>query len=458
MKVRFTLFGRLLLWLALNLVLITVLFAALPGRTGSGWGVLLSAPVRVRLVGIAADISKDLSQADESRWHEVLAHYGALYGVTFSANVVRPPGPPPPDRGPGGEPHGERSPRAHPPPAALVSVSHRPFGAYEIFIPAFLDRPGRHNPLDITASARDLPAFLHFLGDTEWVLFAGLVIVLSVALWWPFMLSITRTIERLTQATQRIAEGHFDVRVPARRRDELGQLAESINRMAGRLESHLAGQKQFIADIAHEITSPLARMQLSLGLLESRLDGSASGPLSNLQEEAEHMAELLNELLLFSRAEARSVQTKPQRVALRSVVTTAVQREHSEQRVSIDIAADLEVMAYPQLLLRALSNLVRNARRYAEDAASPIEITAAVVGIVIQVAVCDRGPGVPEADLVKLGEPFFRPEPSRSRDTGGFGLGLAIVRRCIAACGGEVRFRNREGGGFEAEIQLEAAM
>jgi two-component system sensor histidine kinase CpxA len=199
-------------------------------------------------------------------------------------------------------------------------------------------------------------------------------------------------------------------------------------------------------------------MQLSLGLLDSQLDGGKSAPLSSLHGEAEHMAELLNELLLFSRAEASSVRTNPQRVALLGVATTAVQREHSEQRVSIDIAADMQVIAYPQLLLRALSNLVRNARRYAEEAANPIEITAAIVGTAVQVVVRDRGPGVPEADLVKLGEPFFRPEPSRSRDTGGFGLGLAIVRRCIAACGGEVRFRNREGGGFEAEIRLEAAV
>ena len=84
----------------------------------------------------------------------------------------------------------------------------------------------------------------------------------------------------------------------------------------------------------------------------------------------------------------------------------------------------------------------------------PIELVAVRDGAEVKLSVRDRGPGVPEAALARLGEPFFRPELSRDRASGGFGLGLAIVRRCVAACHGEVRFRNRAGGGFEAEIAL----
>ena len=106
---------------------------------------------------------------------------------------------------------------------------------------------------------------------------------------------------------------------------------------------------------------------------------------------------------------------------------------------------------------RALSNLLRNARRYAAETLTPVEIVAQTIGGRVKLAVRDRGPGVSEAALSRLGEPFFRPELSRDRASGGFGLGLAIVRRCAVACGGEVAFRNRGGGGFEAELDLPEA-
>ena len=107
------------------------------------------------------------------------------------------------------------------------------------------------------------------------------------------------------------------------------------------------------------------------------------------------------------------------------------------------------------MLERALANLVRNALRYAGGSA--IELAAKREGERITIQVRDRGTGVPVAMLARLGEPFFRVEASRSRERGGFGLGLAIVRRCVDACEGQVAFRNRDAGGFEAEIHLRAA-
>jgi two-component system sensor histidine kinase CpxA len=109
------------------------------------------------------------------------------------------------------------------------------------------------------------------------------------------------------------------------------------------------------------------------------------------------------------------------------------------------------------MLERALANLLRNAVRYSGDEALPIEIDTALQGKRIILCVRDRGPGVPESALARLGEPFFRPELSRSRAMGGVGLGLAIVRRCVAACDGTVIFRNRPGGGFEAQLELHSA-
>ncbi len=142
-------------------------------------------------------------------------------------------------------------------------------------------------------------------------------------------------------------------------------------------------------------------------------------------------------------------------VELRPLLLQVLQHEDPRQRLRADIVAGVRAMARQALLERAVANLVRNALRYAGDA--PVELSVARGGNAIHILVRDRGPGVPEAALPRLGEPFYRPEVSRDRDSGGSGLGLAIVKRCVEACGGGLSFRNREGGGFEAEIRLAAA-
>jgi two-component system sensor histidine kinase CpxA len=167
------------------------------------------------------------------------------------------------------------------------------------------------------------------------------------------------------------------------------------------------------------------------------------------------MSTLVNELLAFTKAgmQPRDIALSP--VDLLPLVGEVLAREEATSRVTVSLAADLRVQADAALLNRALGNLVRNALRYAGNA-GPIALAAAREGDLVVVTVDDLGPGVPAADLNRLGEPFFRPELARSRETGGVGLGLAIVRHSIAACHGEVRFANREPKGFRAEVRLTA--
>jgi two-component system sensor histidine kinase CpxA len=168
------------------------------------------------------------------------------------------------------------------------------------------------------------------------------------------------------------------------------------------------------------------------------------------------MSTLVNELLAFTKAGLRPRDIACAPVELASLAEQVVSRENGAGRVTADVAGDLRVMAEPELLGRALGNLVRNALRYAGDAGA-ITMSAAREGGRVVIAVEDHGPGVPATDLDRLGEPFFRPELARTREGGGVGLGLAIVRNSVAACGGEVRFSNREPRGFRAEIRLAAA-
>lgn len=282
------------------------------------------------------------------------------------------------------------------------------------------------------------------------------VLLLSALVWFPLLRGITHAIGDLTKATQRIAEGRFDTRVPAKRKDELGHLGDSVNRMAERLDLLVAGQRRFLGDIAHELCSPIARLQMAIGILEERTDPALAPAISDVHEEVQQMADLVNDLLAFTKAGMgpRVVKTRP--VDLEPLVEQAVARETGTATVRWEIATGLRVVAEPNLIARALSNLLRNAVRYAGNA-GPIVVSADQDDAWVRVRVLDDGPGVDPAALGSLGEPFFRPDAARTREGGGVGLGLAIVKSAVLACGGAVTFANRSPRGFAVEIRLPAA-
>jgi two-component system sensor histidine kinase CpxA len=143
-------------------------------------------------------------------------------------------------------------------------------------------------------------------------------------------------------------------------------------------------------------------------------------------------------------------------VAVEPLAREVAAREAPGHPVHLEFPPELRIAADADLLRRALGNLVRNAARYG-GSGTPITLRGVTAAGRVTLAVEDEGPGVPAADLDRLGEPFFRPELARTREGGGVGLGLAIVRASVAACGGEVRFANRTPRGFRAELTLAAA-
>lgn len=319
----------------------------------------------------------------------------------------------------------------------------------------FFDR-GRPGPAAMLVRVDSFWALLRFLEIESWLLGGAGVLALSVVFWLPLVHSITRSLRQLTRATEQIAEGRFDTRVPAAsRRDEIGQLGNSVNRMAARLDAHIHGQKKFLGDVAHELCSPLARLQMASGILDEQAPPALRETVNDVRDEVQQMSALVNELLAFTKAglQPRDVPLQPVNLAVLAREATA--REDSAGRVQLDVAENLEALADPLLLGRALANLVRNALRYAGEA-GPITLTARREANHIIVAIEDEGPGVPPEALDRLGEPFFRPELARTREGGGVGLGLSIVRSSVVACGGEVRFANRQPRGFRAEVRLQA--
>jgi two-component system sensor histidine kinase CpxA len=315
-------------------------------------------------------------------------------------------------------------------------------------------RPGHGTLVWVSASFWTNPFFFDY---KPWLAVAVAVILVSVICWLPLIRGLTHSISQLTAATGSIAEGRLDTRLSVRRRDELGRLSEAINRMAERLSGFVHGQRRFLSDVAHELCSPIARIQVSLGILDQRAQEDQKKYVEGVQEEVEHMSGLVNELLLLSRAQINAAATPLTPVKLADTVRRVLEREASDKTsIETHLEEQTEVMAHPEYLFRSLANVVRNAVRYAGDF-GPILISAHEKAGVVSITIADTGPGIPEAELEGVFKPFYRPEFARQRETGGVGLGLAIVRTCIEACGGTVQCRNRSPKGLEVEIRLLAA-
>ena len=323
--------------------------------------------------------------------------------------------------------------------AAMVSLGNREY---------------RHPPDGlVVASSETLGGNEIFYDWRPWLWVIVGVLLVSALIWLPFVGRVSRRLRRLTSAAESISEGNFDVEVASRRTDELGRLSRAVQSMANRLDDYLKGQKRFLGDIAHELCSPLARLRMSVGVLESKIPEENHGNLNSIHEEAEELSQLVNELLDFSKASIAPAALPAHEVGLAELLEEVAGREGQGAVFKIDAAPDLQITTNRDLLRRALANVVRNANRYAGEA-GPIELCAEVKGDTASIQVRDHGPGIPEEWIEKVFEPFSRPERARTREAGGAGLGLAIAKTCVEGLGGRIRARNRNEGGLIVELEI----
>jgi two-component system, OmpR family, sensor histidine kinase CpxA len=471
MKLRVSLFTRILVWFFLNLALLTTGFALLlRSQFVLDRDFLLSASAVDRLQTLGDRIADEIQNRTETDQRAILSRYDSMYKVRFhvfdedgrplDGEMSRLPPEvhdrvahhrPPPDLMP--PPDGEDQPA---PPPELNNHPPNPMRA--------LIRAGNpaHYWTVIRTSSRVMVAVESdsltghglFFDLRPWLVAVFGAAVFSALFWLPFVRGITHSVAQMTHATQQIAEGRFDVRVDARRGDELGALGQAVNSMAQRLDGFVTGQKRFLGDTAHELCSPLARLRVALGILEDRVDAARQPDVARANEQAEEIADLVNELLSFSKASLGAARIKLEPVSLHEVIDTAARRETADgARIEVNVPADLRAQAEPELLTRAVANLLRNAVRYA-GANGPISISAVHRDGSVMVTVADQGPGIPEAELQRIFDPFYRLDGSRDRQTGGVGLGLAIVKTCVEACQGTVVAANRVPHGLQVTITL----
>ena len=278
------------------------------------------------------------------------------------------------------------------------------------------------------------------------LLLAGSLGVAALASRW-----VMAPLERALTGMARVGAGDLAHRLPEGD-DASGQIGRAFNQMADRVGGRVGGQRQLLAAVSHELRTPLSRLRLQAELLADA--GAPPDRLAALARDSADMDDLVGELLESARLEQGARALRLEDVAVDVVLAEALGTVDLEDRpVELRCPPDLRWRLDPARVNRALVNLLSNAVRYTPPG-TPIAIGAEVAQDRLVIRVADRGPGVSEEALARLFDPFFRADASRSRASGGLGLGLMLVRQIAEAHGGQAVAALREGGGLEVRVTL----
>lgn len=268
---------------------------------------------------------------------------------------------------------------------------------------------------------------------------------------------LTQPLRRLQRAVERFGKGDLSARAASSRRDELGELARTFDRMADRIEILVTAEHRLLLDISHELRSPLARLRVAVEL--ARSGAGRDEALNRIEKEADRLNSLVGGLLQVTRAEGDPSSLRREPVRLEQLLRELVDDSALEARArgcKVRLVEEHPVLVKgdPELLRRAIENVMRNAVRHAPDG-SAVEAGLLTSNGRATVRIRDYGPGVPEEALPRIFDAFYRVETDRDRASGGAGLGLSIARRAVELHQGAIRACNA-GPGLQVEIELPA--
>lgn len=275
-----------------------------------------------------------------------------------------------------------------------------------------------------------------------------LAVLVSGLICYGMSLLLTRRLRKVGRAARRLAGGDLGTRLQVGQRggDETDQLARDFNAMAEQLQGRIQAQKRLLSDVSHELRSPLARLRVALALAMDTPD-QQQDYLCRMERETERLEELIGQLLA-SQTQNLVLDTHIDLVSLLQQLCADASFEGSTEDKSAYLDTGLEealVDSHGDLLQKGFDNILRNAVRHTAPG-SRVRVSLARSGEGWRVAVEDRGPGVPEAELSRIFDEFYRLDRARSREGGGHGLGLSIARRAILQHGGELRAENTGEG------------
>jgi two-component system sensor histidine kinase BaeS len=304
------------------------------------------------------------------------------------------------------------------------------------------------------------PEAQRFLARQWEIMTLSLVLALLLAAAPALLLArhLTRPVRQLDRAVTLMTQGDYDARTGVTSRDEIGRLARNVNRLAEALERNRTAQRRWMADIAHELRTPISILK---GEIEAAIDGVRPPDqrmLQSVAEEVEQLSTLVDDLQALALADAGALNIRKEAVDLGELAQqarTAFQQRLDARGISLTVATtgDVSVMADPQRIRQLLHNLLDNGSKYVEERGR-MRLSLTRVDDRVELALDDSGPGVSDQQRERLFDRFYRVEQSRARSTGGSGLGLAICKNIVEAHGGEIRAGQSELGGLCIRLSL----
>lgn len=302
---------------------------------------------------------------------------------------------------------------------------------------------------------------LAFLIDQQDNLARVLVLTLILTLTLAVMLAaqLRRPLRRLQGAAREIRGGNYQTRIDLKRHDELGDLADTLNALAARLDEAERMRRQWVADTSHELRTPLAVLHGQIEALQEGIRPASPENLALLQRHVQGLGRLVDELYQLARSDLGTLDYQWQDCAPYALLEECADGLAQKFAASglayhqASLAEPALVSGDPRRLAQVFFNVLENSRRYT-DAGGEIRVRGVVSGGMLHIDIVDSAPGVPDAALSRLGERFYRVESSRSREHGGSGLGLPLVAAIVTAHGGTLEFAHAELGGLRVRISL----
>lgn len=338
-------------------------------------------------------------------------------------------------------------------------------------------RYDNHSPVDgYLCAHRDLPSPNGAATSVEvligrpapslWLWFGGDAIILVIG---AVLLgrSLGRPLHRMSTVAQQFGAGHLQARVNLERSDEIGDVAAAFDKMADRVNDVLRMERELLANISHELRTPLTRIRLALEFTGNGDVDVARGSRRDIAEDLDELERIVGDVLASARVQLDDGTNygisplRVERVALMDVIgraATRFRKAHPTRPLELDhVPLEDELDADPVQLRRAIDNVLANAHKYTDDPSTPVSVTYESDARRMRLRIVDRGIGISEDDQRRLFRPFFRADRSRSRSTGGLGLGLLLVQRIVEAHGGAVKLESRLGHGTTVTIELPRA-
>jgi signal transduction histidine kinase len=300
----------------------------------------------------------------------------------------------------------------------------------------------RHDEAPPTTRRMDRIFLWTFLGAALF----GILMAIGIARW------TTVPIERLTAATRRMEAGDLAVRVEPAGGAELEELARGFNAMAAAVARTEELRRRMVTDVAHELRAPLTNIRCELESMQDGLTEPTPERIESLHQETMHLSTLVDDLQDLALADAGRLVIDARPVAIAALVRRVV----GTRDIEVEGDDNVLVMADARRAVQILTNLIDNAVTHSQQPGS-VRIAWERSGNEVIIKVMDKGVGIPAEELPRVFERFYRVDPSRSRDTGGAGLGLAIVRQLVAAHGGRVWAESAPGAGSTFTFTLPAS-